>query len=155
MSSSGGEAAKTLLRNKRRGRKDRRSLMRSCKFYRYGVFYLLIADMLIALRKLVGGTPAAGASKISPEELAMELQTFDMKVYRAQTQMMKEFSSKLKSLGVPFFGTKVELVNLAKKDGTDEDRSKEPKDGKGMIDELELLKFQKKMITLLEDLCSD
>jgi len=69
--------------------------------------------------------------------------------------MTKEFSAKLKSLGVPFFGTKVELVKVAKKDGSEEKGSQISNDGKGMIDELELIKLQKKMISLLEDLCGD
>lgn len=87
--------------------------------------------------------------------MAIELQTFDLKVYRAQTQMTKEFSAKLKSLGVPFFGTKVELVRVANKDGSDEKASQVSNDGTGLIEELELIKLQKKMISLLEDLCGD
>ena len=111
--------------------------------------------MLILPRKLVGGAVATGASNTSPEELAIELQTFDLKVYRAQIQMTKEFSAKLKSLGVPFFGTKGELVRLTKKEENGERASQTSGDGKGVIDELELVKLQKKMINLLEDLCGD
>ena len=110
---------------------------------------------LIETRRLVGGTVATGASNTSPEELAIELQTFDLKVYRAQVQMTKEFSAKLKSLGVPFFGTKNELVRMAKKDGSENKDSQVSIGGKGMIEELELIKLQKKMISLLEDMCGD
>jgi len=87
--------------------------------------------------------------------LAIELQTFDLKIYRAQTQMTKEFSAKLKSLGVPFFGTRSELVRVTKKDGSEEKDAQHSSGGKGMIDELDLIKLQKKMISLLEDLCGE
>jgi len=84
--------------------------------------------------------------------MARELEAFDMKVYKAQMQMVREFTAKLRSLGVPFFGTKSELVRVAGKEGA---VSGGPKDEKGMIDEVELLKLQKKMLAILEDLCSD
>lgn len=106
---------------------------------------------------MVGGSAVSGSSNTSPEELAHELQTFDMKVYRAQTQMVKEFTTKLKGFGVPFFGTKSELVKVYKKasDGESTDLPPRAKDDKNTIDELDLVKLQKKMITLLEDLCGD
>lgn len=59
--------------------------------------------------------------------------------------MFSEFHVRLKRLGVPFFGTKAELV-----------RSKEKKNGelqKGMIEQEDLEALQKKMIGILEDLC--
>ncbi|KAG9248698.1 hypothetical protein BJ878DRAFT_308362 [Calycina marina] len=99
--------------------------------------------------KMVGGI-GTGSSNTSPEELAHEIQTFDLKVYRAQVQMTKEFTSRLKSLGVPFFGTKTELVRIHK-----EFKDQASRDEKGSIDELYLVKLQKKMITLLEDMCGD
>ncbi|KAH8592445.1 hypothetical protein B0O99DRAFT_629756 [Bisporella sp. PMI_857] len=104
--------------------------------------------------KLVGGATSEGATNTSPEELAKELETFDMKVYRAQTQMMREFTAKLKSLGVPFFGTKAELIKLAK-EGAADTPPQGVKDGKVIIDEVELIQLQKKMITILEDLCAE
>jgi len=101
----------------------------------------------------VGGAVAEGAPNSSPEEMAKELETFDMKVYKAQMQMVREFTAKLKSLGVPFFGTKSELVRVAGKE-TEASGPHGPKDEKGMIDEADLLKLQKKMLAILEDLCS-
>ncbi|KAK6613720.1 hypothetical protein H4I96_00041 [Botrytis cinerea] len=62
--------------------------------------------------KAVGGATSSGASNTSPEELARELETFDMKVYKAQTQMVREMNGKLRNLGIPFFGTKSELVRI-------------------------------------------
>jgi len=90
-----------------------------------------------------------GVSNSSPEEMAKELETFDMKVYRAQAQMVKEMMGALRRLGVPFFGTRSELVRLAGNEGSD------GKVGAGMIDELELIKLQRKMLLFLEELCSD
>lgn len=80
-----------------------------------------------------------------------------MKVYRAQLQMVKEMSAKLKNLGIPFFGTRTELVRVPAKEGKlvaakgavvigDAD------DG-GKIEEKDLVALQKKMLAILEDLC--
>jgi hypothetical protein len=103
-------------------------------------------------RKLVGGKVTDGISNASPEEMAKELETFDMKVYRAQTQMVKEMMAALKRLGVPFFGTRSELVRVQGKEGA----GAGARDGeKGMIDEAELVSLQRRMLVILEDLCSD
>lgn len=108
-------------------------------------------------RKLVGGNVTQGASNTTQEEMAKELETFDMKVYRAQTQMVKEMMGALRRLGVPFFGTRSELVKV--KDGGGEGAETSgggsKKDGPGMIDEVELVKLQRRMLIILEDLCSD
>ncbi|KAE9377118.1 hypothetical protein N431DRAFT_436368 [Stipitochalara longipes BDJ] len=104
--------------------------------------------------RAVGGNTGAGMSSTSPEELEKELETFDMKVYRAQMQMVKEMSTKLRSLGVPFFGTRVDLVRPAGKEISRTDGSVGPEE-KGMIDEVDLVKLQKKMLAILEDLCND
>lgn len=95
-----------------------------------------------------------GTSNTSTEELARELETFDMKVYKAQMQMTREMSNKLRSLGVPFFGTRSDLVRSAGKKGP-ELHTESTKDGKVMIDEAELVKLQRKMLTMLEELCND
>jgi len=86
--------------------------------------------------------------------LAKELETFDMKVYKAQTQMVREMSARLRSLGVPFFGTKSELVRSPGKDAVG-DGDGVQKEEKGTIDEADLVKLQRKMLGILEDLCSD
>lgn len=86
--------------------------------------------------------------------MARELETFDMKVYKAQLQMIKEFTAKLRSLGVPFFGTKSELVRVRRK-GPDDGNRGGPEVEQGLIDEADLVKLQKKMLSILEDLCSD
>ena len=81
--------------------------------------------------------------------MAKELETFDMKVYRAQTQMVKEMMAALRNLGVPFFGTRSELVRVPGKERGD------GKNEQSMIDEAELVKLQRRMLVILEDLCSD
>lgn len=110
-------------------------------------------------RKSIGGAPTSGASNVSPEELAKELQTFDMKVHKAQIHMFTEFSARLKALGVPFFGTKPELIRKAKREERNEFGSTtpthEPEDEMRTIDEVELLKLQRKMLETLEDLSSE
>ncbi|TVY68732.1 hypothetical protein LSUE1_G005691 [Lachnellula suecica] len=105
--------------------------------------------------KAVGGAISNTPSNNSPEELARELETFDMKVHRAQMQMVREMSTRLRGFGVPFFGTKGELVKPARKEGDGGADTGPQKDESGMIDELELVKLQRKMLTMLEDLCSD
>lgn len=84
--------------------------------------------------------------------MSRELETFDMKVYRAQLEMTKQMTSRLREFGVPFFGTKSELVRpraQAEANGSDP-----PKD-KGVINEMELVELQRRMLTILEDLCTD
>ena len=90
------------------------------------------------------------SSNTSPEEMAKELETFDMKVYKAQTQMVKEMMAALRKLGVPFFGTRSDLIRVASKEG-----GGSGKDGQGMIEEAELIELQRRMLVILEDLCSD
>ncbi|CAL3963854.1 hypothetical protein PZA11_001354 [Diplocarpon coronariae] len=105
--------------------------------------------------KAVGGVVTGGFSNNSPDELAKELGTFDIKVYKAQLQMVKEMNARLRSLGVPFFGTRSDLVRPVGKENATSSKSSDPEAQKGMIDEAELVKLQRKMLKILEDLCSD
>ncbi|KFX86185.1 hypothetical protein V490_09184, partial [Pseudogymnoascus sp. VKM F-3557] len=85
-----------------------------------------------------------------PSDGAEELRTFDAKVYRAQCQMVVEMGGKLQRLGVPFFGTRPELIRYdGGVDGAADDRAEG--DGKG-ITESELLEMQRRMLGILEDL---
>jgi len=110
---------------------------------------------LIVYRKAVGGTVESGYSNTNPEEIARELETFDMKVHRAQLQMVKEMSSKLRSLGIPFFGTRSDLVRPASITQTDDSETSTSHPGRGMINELDLVNLQRKMLEILEGLCSE
>jgi hypothetical protein len=78
-----------------------------------------------------------------------------MKVYKAQLQMVKEMTAKLRSLGVPFFGIRSDLVRPIGKEANASSGTADPKDEKGTIDEVELVRLQRKMLAILEDLCSD
>jgi hypothetical protein len=121
-----------------------------------------------------GSSAAAGAKKgdeaLKPPTAEEELKAFDMKVYMAQHQMVKEMQAKLKSLGVPFFGTRMEFIELKGKKGSTEGSAdgtaaaesavaggigKDDKDdgGKKKITELELVELQRRMLSMLEDLC--
>jgi hypothetical protein len=66
---------------------------------------------------------------------------------------VREMTAKLRNLGVPFFGTKSELI---RKNGFGSaGGSKSPSEKDIMIDEAELVKLQRKMLAILEDLCSN
>lgn len=96
--------------------------------------------------------PQRPASEIAAEEIT----TYDLKVYRAQHQMVKEMSMRLRDLGVPFFGTKVELIKLKKDEGKSE--RKDVWDGgvkRRFIAEEELVEFQRKMLGFLETMCEE
>ncbi len=103
-------------------------------------------------RRAVGGKVEEKKGLPEDEDFAHELTIFDGKVYRAQVQMVKEMSAKLKGFGVPFFGTRAELVRRTGEAGAEVD-------GEGMddkrIDETELVELQRRMIGMLEDLCSE
>jgi hypothetical protein len=74
-------------------------------------------------------------------------------VYKAQIAMVREMTGRLKTFGVPFFGTRSNLVRKSTvENGTSIPESEKEK---GMIDEMELVKLQKKMLAMLEDLCND
>ena len=92
----------------------------------------------------------------TPEQDAQVLRTYEQKVYRASVDMAKAMSSELKSLGVPFFGTRSNLVKgkssrLASGVPMGGDGASGGEDGK--ISEQELVKLQKRMLELLEDMC--
>ncbi|KAH9212632.1 hypothetical protein DL95DRAFT_447543 [Leptodontidium sp. 2 PMI_412] len=105
--------------------------------------------------KAVGGAVTPGFTSNHADDHAKELETFDMKVYKAQLQMVKEMTAKLRSLGVPFFGIRSDLVRPIGKEANASSGTADPKDEKGTIDGVELVRLQRKMLAILEDLCSD
>lgn len=109
---------------------------------------------LISTRKAVGGTRSLGTSSADPKELAKELETFDMKVHRAQMQMVREMTVRLRNLGVPFFGTRSDLIIPAGKEKLAVEAG-DSKVEKGKILEVELVNLQKKMLAMLEEMCSE
>jgi hypothetical protein len=65
--------------------------------------------------------------------------------------MVKEMSAKLKNLGIPFFGTRSELVRKSKGDHNPKDDADDP--NSKAVTEAQLVELQRKMLTLLEELC--
>jgi hypothetical protein len=104
--SNGGKLEKILSSGRLLVQKGRRRLTRSCMSSREVQINFMTNGLS---RKNVGGT-TTGSSNTTPEELANELKTFDMKIHKAQIQMVREMSSKLRNYGIPFFGTKSDLV---------------------------------------------
>ncbi|KAK8252874.1 hypothetical protein HDK77DRAFT_164136 [Phyllosticta capitalensis] len=94
-----------------------------------------------------GGRRARTSQQVSPEEL----QAYDAKIHRAMREMFTAMSGHLKSLGVPFFGVKSDLIVK------DEDSEKEKQAlmAKKKITESELLKLQRKMLEYLEAMYKD
>jgi hypothetical protein len=152
MKSSGGRVVKLSLRSRRPGRRARRNWTMFCTFNSHPC--LSMTDSLTPCRKAVGGSTAIGTSNTNPEELVKELETFDMKVYKAQMQMVREMNAKLRSLGIPFFGTRSDLVRPVGKEPSETEENGGLEE-KAMIDEIDLVKLQRKMLAILEDLCND
>ncbi|KAF1959816.1 hypothetical protein CC80DRAFT_533152 [Byssothecium circinans] len=86
----------------------------------------------------------------TPEREKEELSEYDLKVYRACRLMVDSQSANLKGLGVPFFGTKQELI-LA--DGASPEDDEAGQDKK--VTKKQLLELQRKMLNHLEDLYGD
>lgn len=83
---------------------------------------------------------------------AEQLKAYDKKVHRAQSEMFNAMSGQLKSLGVPFFGVKPELIANQEEAGAG---ANSDAGSRAKITPDELLKLQKKMIEYLEDMYKD
>ncbi|KAI9881277.1 MAG: hypothetical protein M1830_005563 [Pleopsidium flavum] len=107
----------------------------------------------------VGGNVAASSTVTTPEDDIAELRRYDMKVYKASIDMVKAMTAELTNLGVPFFGMKSDVLRTRQKkevlsgyEGVDDLIAIGNKDKLG---EDELMKLQKRMLELLEDLCRE
>lgn len=137
-----------------------------------------VDNMLKALGTAPSSTSSASTLPTVEQEaeaLKTELEVFDAKVYRAQHEMVKEMTGKLRALGVPFFGTRSGLVVLRSQPGSRGDsaaegdgKGKDAKDEKGeqkkefekardqgRIHEMELVELQRRMLAILQDLCEE
>jgi hypothetical protein len=84
----------------------------------------------------------------TPEEAKIEIENYDMKVYKASVEMAKALDSELRHLGTPFFAIRQELVGSgAISEGTGDKPPTIPKE--------QLVKLQHRMLGLLEDLCKE
>lgn len=86
------------------------------------------------------------------------MKRYDIKVYRASVEMARAMDGELRNLGVPFFAIKHELVATGRPPGLSSGRDGKGGNGaveKGYLEKEELIKLQRKMLELLEDLCKD
>lgn len=74
-----------------------------------------------------------------------ELSRYDAKVYKAQVEMAKAMDGEMRGLGIPFFAIKHQLVLT----------SPDQKDGSWLLERDDLMKLQRRILELLEDLCKD
>lgn len=116
---------------------------------------IMDSPVLTSSSKAVGGAVTGGFENNNPDAFAREIDTYDMKVYKAQLLMVKEMQAKLRSLGVPFFGTRSDLVRPMSKHASTATSASDLKTEKGVIEEVELVRLQRRMLAILEDLCSD
>ncbi|KAK0930214.1 hypothetical protein LTR91_008035 [Friedmanniomyces endolithicus] len=103
------------------------------------------------LQSLGSTAVRAPAGKQTQSEKNAELAEFDRKIYAAQTSMEAAMSGQLKGLGVPFFGTRPEMVLLAEERGSIAATSVSGP----TITESELLALRRKIVGHLEDLYRD
>lgn len=84
-----------------------------------------------------------------------ELAEFDQKIYSAQKAMETAMTAELKSLGVPFFGTKENLVVPDDYDMSEQQTPEDHPKYSTVITESQLLDLKRKMVKHLEDLYRD
>lgn len=83
-----------------------------------------------------------------PKADQAELEAYDKKVYAGLLAMAADFDRQLRSIGVPFYAIKHDLVVL-------EEGPEKAGAAKGRIDKGELRELQRKMLQTLEDLFAD
>ncbi|PNS15767.1 hypothetical protein CAC42_4219 [Sphaceloma murrayae] len=105
---------------------------------------------LNSIMKSIGAASAQPSHQPrSEEELRAELLAFDTKIHRAQVHMINAMTAELKALGVPFFGTRSDV--LLERGGAADDTLKIP----AKISSEDLRGLQQRMITYLEDMYKD
>ena len=103
-------------------------------------------QVAVLLKSLGGKEVPVGPS--DPEANQAELDAYDKKVYAGLMAMAADFDRQLRSMGVPFYAIKHDLVVL-------EDGPEKASALKGRVDKGELRELQKKMLQTLEDLFAD
>ena len=83
-----------------------------------------------------------------------ELSAYDVKIYAAQAEMDRAMSFELKALGVPFFGTKQDLIRSETLEDDDALMAKQPK-WSPRITASELVQLKRQMVRYLEDMYKD
>jgi hypothetical protein len=113
------------------------------------------AKVNFILQSLNQSTTAAPAQPQSEEAKEAELATFDCKVYAAQQSMETAMTAELKRLGVPFFGTNVDLIVAEGQENSGTTSSAAHQKWSTPITEAELLDLKRKMVAHLEMLYRD
>lgn len=94
----------------------------------------------------------------TPEDNLAEIKRYDGKVYKASVDMSRALDSELRALGIPFFAIQHKLVRpRSMAEAADESAS--PHDNgterKNIISTEQLAALQRRMLELLEDLCTE
>jgi hypothetical protein len=95
-----------------------------------------------AMLKSMGGI--ASSTKLSNTDEEAELRSCDLKIHKAMTKLATDIDRELKSMGVPFYAIKHELVVM--------DENKDGSDELGKIGKGELRALQQRMLQLLDEL---
>ena len=89
----------------------------------------------------------SSTTQADPDVKKKELEIYDAKVYRALSEMTRAMNDEFRTLGVPFFAIKHELIDAK----ADESSKTKP----GALGKKELLELQKRMLQLLQDLLAE
>lgn len=113
------------------------------------------AKALAILQSLNKDTASSAIEPQSDAAKEAELALFDRKVYTAQHSMEDAMTAELKGLGVPFFGTNLDLIVADDQQAASAASSASRPKWSPPITETELLDLKRKMITHLEMLYRD
>ena len=113
------------------------------------------AKALSILQSLNQGAAGSTLEPQSDEAKEAELAVFDRKVYTAQHSMEEAMTAELKGLGVPFFGTSLDLIVADNEQAATATSSASNQRWSTPVTEAELLDLKRKMITHLEMLYRD
>ncbi|KAL8686122.1 MAG: hypothetical protein Q9218_007330 [Villophora microphyllina] len=108
-----------------------------------------LSSVLASVSGTVGASDGKQVKPGNDEEARKELRLYDRKVHKAYTEMVTATQRELKSLGIPFFCIRDDLVVR----GDVQEGSGEME--KGKVTEKELGKLQAKVVELLEDLVQE
>ena len=113
------------------------------------------AKALSILQSLNQGITRPAVEPQSEEAKEAELAVFDRKVYSAQHSMEEAMTAELKGLGVPFFGTSLDLIVADEQHAACAPPSTSRPKWSPLVTEGELLDLKRKMIGHLEMLYRD
>jgi len=112
------------------------------------------AKAMSILQSLNPGAAGHAIKSQSEEEKEAELAVFDRKVYSAQHSMEEAMTAEMKGLGVPFFGTSLDLIVADDQQAASAASTSRPK-WSPLVAEAELLDLKRKMVGHLEMLYRD